>query len=58
VALLGDGPLTVTIRASALAYARHGDMPTHFVSPVTVTMQDGCSRARCTSTGIRSLAGR
>jgi len=39
VALPGDGPLTVTIRASAPAYARHGDMLTHFVSPVTVTMQ-------------------
>jgi hypothetical protein len=39
VTLPGDGPVTVTVRASPPAYARHGDMLTHFVSPVTVTLQ-------------------
>jgi hypothetical protein len=39
VTLPADGPVTVTIRASPPAYARHGDMLTHFVSPVTVTLQ-------------------
>ncbi len=34
VTLPGDGPLGVTIHASAPAYARHGDMLTHFVRPV------------------------
>ena len=38
VALPDDGPLTITVRASPPAYARHGDMLTHFVSPVTVTL--------------------
>ncbi len=38
VALPDDGPVTITVRASPPAYARHGDMLTHFVSPVTVTL--------------------
>ncbi len=38
VALPEDGPVTITVRASPPAYARHGDMLTHFVSPVTVTL--------------------
>src|SRR5437870_2510782 len=38
VTLPDDGPLTITVRASPPAYARHGDMLTHFVSPVTVTL--------------------
>ncbi len=38
VVLPGDGPLTITVRASPPAYARHGDMLTHFVSPVAATI--------------------
>jgi hypothetical protein len=38
VSLPSDGPVTITVRASAPAYARHGDMLTHFVSPVTATI--------------------
>jgi hypothetical protein len=35
----GDGPVTVTVRASSPAYARHGDMLNVFVSPATATLQ-------------------
>jgi hypothetical protein len=34
-----DGPVTITVRASAPAYARHGDMLTHFVTPVSATIR-------------------
>jgi len=48
VALPGDGPLTITVHASAPAYARHGDMLTHFVTPVSATfaarVQEGALR--------------
>jgi hypothetical protein len=39
VVVPADGPVTVTVRVSPPAYARHGDMLTHFVAPVTATMQ-------------------
>ncbi len=35
----GDGPVTVTVRASSPAYARHGDMLNVFVTPATATLQ-------------------
>ncbi len=38
VPLPADGPVTITVRASPPAYARHGDMLTHFVTPVTATI--------------------
>ncbi len=38
VPLPADGPLSITIQASAPAYARHGDMLTHFVAPVSATI--------------------
>ena len=48
VALPGEGPVTITVYASAPAYARHGDMLTHFVKPVTATIaarvQEGALR--------------
>ncbi len=33
-----EGPVTVTITVSPPAYARHGDMLTHFVAPATATL--------------------
>lgn len=38
VALPPDGPVTVTVHVSPPAYARHGDMLTVFVTPVTATL--------------------
>ncbi|MBI3767937.1 MAG: hypothetical protein HY271_05495 [Deltaproteobacteria bacterium] len=38
VALPGEGAVTITVHASPPAYARHGDMLTHFVTPVTATI--------------------
>ncbi len=42
---VAQGPVTVTIAVSPPAYARHGDMLTHFVKPATATlhgeMRDG-----------------
>lgn len=37
VPLPADGPATITVRASPPAYARHGDMLTHFVTAATAT---------------------
>jgi hypothetical protein len=34
-----DGPVTITVRVSPPAYARHGDMLTHFVAPVSATVK-------------------
>ena len=34
-----EGPVSVTITVSPPAYARHGDMLTHFVAPATATLQ-------------------
>jgi hypothetical protein len=34
-----DGPVTITVRVSPPAYARHGDMLTHFVAPASATVK-------------------
>jgi hypothetical protein len=39
VELPDDGPVTITVRVSPPAYARHGDMLNTFVAPVTATVQ-------------------
>ncbi len=39
VALPDDGPVTITVRVSPPAYARHGDMLNVFVTPATATLQ-------------------
>jgi len=33
-----DGPVTITVHVSPPAYARHGDMLTHFVAPASATV--------------------
>jgi hypothetical protein len=38
VSVPGDGPVTITVRVSPPAYARHGDMLNSFVVPATATI--------------------